>query len=89
MMEIDVASVSTKGQVVIPSRIRKQLGIQTGSQLMVMTDGDSVLMRAIVPPKGESFKQLIRESRELAADAGLTPADVDRAIQEARRARRS
>ena len=87
-MQIEVASVSTKGQVVIPGAIRKLLGISTGSKLVVMTDGENILMKPIQPPRMESFEKLLEESRKAAADAGLTPEDVDEAIREVRRARR-
>ena len=87
-MQIEVASVSTKGQVVIPGPIRKLLGITSGSKLVVMTDGENVLMKPIQPPRMETFRELLEESRKAAADAGLTPEDLEQAIQEVRRARR-
>jgi len=87
-MQVEVASVSTKGQVVIPGPIRKSLGITSGSKLVVMTDGENVLMKPIRPPQMESFEGLLEESRKAAAEAGLTPKDVQDAIREVRRARR-
>lgn len=88
-MQVEVASVSTKGQVVIPRAIRKSLGITSGSKLVVMTDGENVLMKPIGPTRKESFEELLRESSRLADEAGLTPADVDEVIKEVRRARRA
>ena len=88
-MQIEVASVSTKGQVVIPGAIRRSLGITGGSKLVVMTDGENVLMKLIQPPQRESFEELLKESSRLADEAGLTPADVEEVITEVRRARRA
>lgn len=87
-MQVEVASVSTKGQVVIPGTIRKRLGIEAGSKLVVMTDGENVLMKPVQPPRLTDFQELLAESRKAAADAGLTPGDVAEAIREVRRARR-
>jgi len=87
-MQVEVASVSTKGQVVIPGRIRRSLGIAAGSKLVVMTDGETVLMRPIQPPRVADSAPLLAESRKAAADAGLTPADVAEEVREVRRARR-
>jgi len=87
-MQVEVASVSTKGQVVIPGAIRKSLGITSGSKLVVMTDGENVLMKPIQPPQLEAFRELLEESRKATEDAGLTPGDVDEAIREVRCARR-
>ncbi len=82
-------SVSTKGQVVIPGEIRKRLGIEAGSKLVVMTDGENVLMKPVQPPQLTDFQQLLSESRQAAANAGLPPEDVDQTIREVRHARRS
>lgn len=87
-MQIEMASVSTKGQVVIPGAIRRRLGIAAGSKLVVMTDGENVLMKPVQPPRLADFEELLAESRKAAADAGLTPEDVSEAIKEVRRARR-
>lgn len=87
-MQVELASVSTKGQVVIPGSIRKKLGISSGSKLMVLTDGENVLMKPIVPPRLEAFRELAEESRKAAKSAGLTPDDVSAAIAEVRNARR-
>lgn len=86
-MQVEVASMSSKGQVVIPGCIRKQLGIEAGTKLMVMTDGENVLMKPVVPPPLETFRQLAEESRQAAEQAGLTRADVTEAIAEVRHAR--
>ena len=39
MNTVEITSSSTKGQVVIPSKIRKQLGIKAGTKLIAITDG--------------------------------------------------
>lgn len=85
MQVLEVTSVSSKGQVVIPSEIRRQLGISSGTKLMVLTDGDSLLLKPIKAPKLSSFKDLIKRSRELAQEANLKPSDVEIAISEVRR----
>ena len=87
-MQLEIASVSTKGQVVIPGRIRKRLGLGAGSKLMVATDGKNVLMKPILPPQLDTFRGLAEKTRKAAREAGLTPADVAQAVTEARHARR-
>jgi AbrB family looped-hinge helix DNA binding protein len=41
------ATLSTKGQVVLPQAIRNQLGLTPGSELEVTTDGDTVILRRV------------------------------------------
>lgn len=64
MRTLEVTSASSKGQVVIPTRIRKELGIVAGTKLIVMSDGDNLLMKPIQNPKMEAFKKLAAESRK-------------------------
>jgi len=88
MTQFEIASVSSKGQVVIPGTIRKRLGIEAGSKLIVMTDGENVLMKCLKAPCLDTFQDLLEESRQAAAAAELAPAEVDQALAEVRRARR-
>ncbi len=87
-MQLEIARVSTKGQVVIPGRIRRRLGLGAGSKLMVATDGRNVLMKPILPPRLDAFRELAEKTRKAARRAGLKPSDVTQAVAEARDARR-
>jgi AbrB family looped-hinge helix DNA binding protein len=43
------AVVTTKGQVVIPARIRKRLNIKKGTRLYIEEKGDEVVLRPVTP----------------------------------------
>ena len=85
MKQIEVTSLSSKGQVVIPRDIRKELGISTGDKLIVLTDGDNLLLKRIPTPKTETFKKLIKASRKIIKENGLKLSDVNKAIKQVRR----
>jgi len=89
MQTIAMTSVSSRGQVVIPDKIRKRLGIVAGAKLAVITDGQNVLMKPIQPPSVSDFAALLGVTRRAARKAGLKPQDVETAIGEVRRARRA
>ena len=84
MEQIDVTSVSSKGQVVIPNIIRKKLGISSGSKLIVLSDGDHVLLKPIKAPKLKAFNKLIKESRQIAKESGVKKSDIPKLIKKAR-----
>ena len=88
MSAIEVTSLSTKGQVVIPRSVRADLGIKSGDKLLVMSDGHNVLLRRLEAPKLDTFQQLIAESRAYARRVGLKKSDVATSIRRARRAGR-
>ncbi len=84
MTTLATTKMSSKGQVVIPEDIRKRLGLTTGSQFIVLGVGDVVIMKTITSPSMRDFDNLIRKARGNAKTAGLTQADITRAVNEVR-----
>jgi AbrB family looped-hinge helix DNA binding protein len=84
MDTIATTRMSSKGQVVIPEAIRKQLNLKEGAQFVVMGEGDVVILKAISAPSLEPFDALIQQARQQAEAAGLKRADVARAVAKAR-----
>lgn len=77
--------MSSKGQIVIPEAIRKQLNLQPGAQFVVVGEDDVVILKAITSPGMDSFDKLIRKARQQANSAGLKRSDITKAISKARR----
>lgn len=68
----EVTKVTSKGQVVIPQEIRKDLGIEEGSQMVVSRLGELVLMKKIaVPDPKKEFKDLTRLGARFARKKGI------------------
>jgi AbrB family looped-hinge helix DNA binding protein len=76
--------MSSKGQVVIPADIRKQLRLKAGSQFVVLGKDDVVILRAISPPAMGEFDSLIAAARKGARQAGMKRSDVAGAIARVR-----
>jgi len=87
MGQAATTKLSSRGQVVIPEEIRSRLGLEAGVKFIVVGEGDVVVLKALKPPRLRDFKALLAKARKSAEDAGLTPADVDRAIREVREKR--
>ena len=43
-MTIDIVNVSSRGQIVIPEKIRKNMGIKEGSKLVAMERNDELVL---------------------------------------------
>jgi len=84
MVKPATTKLSSKGQVVIPEEIRRRLGLEPGAQFVVVGEGDVVVLKAIKAPRLSDFKRLLDRAQESAKAAGLTEADVKRAIREVR-----
>ncbi len=72
--------MSSKGQVVIPEEIRKRLGLETGTQFVVIGDKDVVILKALTPPRMDDFDDLIGKARRQASQAELERSDIDNAV---------
>lgn len=87
MVKPSTTKLSTRGQVVIPEEIRNRLGLEPGAQFVVIGEGDVVVLKALKPPKLEELKSLLDKVQKAAEAAGVTPADVEKAIREVRAAK--
>jgi AbrB family looped-hinge helix DNA binding protein len=84
METLATTRMSSKGQVVIPESIRKQLNLQEGAQFVVVGSADVVILKVVVPPDMGEFDVLIQQARKQAKKAGLTQKDIELAIVKAR-----
>jgi len=87
MASLATTRLSSKGQVVIPEEIRQRLGLQEGTQFVVIGEGDVVILKSIAPPSMKDFDDLVRRARSAARKAGMKPTDVRRAVSRARASR--
>ena len=83
MENLATTRMSSKGQVVIPEAIRKQLNLKEGSQFIVVGEGDVVILKAITAPTLESFDALIQKARQQAEESGLKRGDISAAVAKA------
>lgn len=84
MTELATTRMSSKGQVVIPEEIRKRLGLEAGSQFVVVAGKDAVILKTISPPSMDEFDTLLRKARRQARKAGIKRSDIKEAIAEVR-----
>ncbi len=86
-MEVEITRISEKGQVVIPSSLRKEMGISKSDQFFVFGEGDTVILKKIEKPAiQQSFAEITRPLKKAAKKAGLTRKDLERAIKAVRNA---
>ena len=84
MVNVSTTKMSSKGQVVIPENIRKQLNLKEGAQFVVLGEKDVVILKNITPPSMDEFDDLIVKARKSAKKAGLKQSDVEDAILKVR-----
>lgn len=85
MANVSTTKMSSKGQVVIPENIRKQLNLKAGAQFVVVGEKDVVILKNIAPPSLDEFDDLITEVRKKGKEAGIKKSDIGDAIAAVRR----
>lgn len=85
---MDVLKVSSKGQISIPAKARKEMNIKYGDRLAYIVFGDTLVIKPIKMPSEEEFRNSLDEAQAWAFSVGLTEADIDDAIKEVRKGKR-
>jgi AbrB family looped-hinge helix DNA binding protein len=80
---MDVAYVSRKGQLVIPVRIRRKLGIKPGSKVCFVECGDDILFQPITKEYLHSMAGTLKSDTPV-TDELLAERKNDRAREEGR-----
>ena len=83
----DVTAMSSKGQIVLPKPIRDALALLPGAKLMVLSDGENILLKPIVKPDLAEFRAMMDHAASWAREVGMAEGDILEAVQAARRAR--
>ncbi|GAB6878810.1 hypothetical protein JCM17823_10840 [Halorubrum gandharaense] len=77
----ELTTVTSKGQITIPSRLREQFGLEKGTKLMVVPTDYGLVLKKIDLPSVEEFQQRVEER---AGATDLTTDDIDQLVHDAR-----
>ena len=88
MENIDFTRLSSKGQIVVPRRIRERLRLADGEIFLIFGTDDTLVLKRVQKPSVTEFNALLAKSRKLAKEKGLTKKDLERAIADVRNANR-
>ncbi len=85
MSEIDVVTMSSRGQISIPSDIRKDLELEKGTKLIIASKDDNIILKKIDPEAiNKSLDEILKPMHEKAKKEGLKEEDTEQIIQEHR-----
>ncbi|MFA6845315.1 MAG: AbrB/MazE/SpoVT family DNA-binding domain-containing protein [Sphaerochaetaceae bacterium] len=87
-MDMQVLSVSSKGQVVLPMEMRKKLSIGNGTRLAAYSSGDVIMLKVVKLPTIEDFNAALDKAQEWAASVGLKEEEVNKIIKDVRQRKR-
>ncbi len=80
--------MSSRGQIVIPQEVRKQMKLKKGEAFAVTGSGDTLLLKRVQMPSKEEmvkkFQEFVERGHKRAKKLGLKEIDVDKLIHRAR-----
>lgn len=77
----EVTTVTSKGQITIPSRLREQFGLDKGTKLMVVPTDYGLVLKKLELPSVEEFQQRVEERAE---STDISMDEVAQLVHEAR-----
>lgn len=83
-----ITAMSTKGQIVLPKKIRTALKLAAGTQFVVFSDKDNILLKPIKEPSLAEFEAVLGKFQSWAKEVGVTEANLDEAIKDVRKNKR-
>ena len=84
MENIEITSVSSRGQVVIPQSLRDKLKIHEGEKFVIVGEDNTIVLKKLEMPSFSGIDKLLKKTREFAKQKGLNETDVKEAIRETR-----
>ena len=84
MSEITITKLSSKGQIVIPKKLRKLLGLKTGEVFALFGENDTIILKKLSIPSTKEFDDLLKWGSEYAKKNNISKKDVLKAIKETR-----
>ncbi|MBS3071591.1 AbrB/MazE/SpoVT family DNA-binding domain-containing protein [Candidatus Pacearchaeota archaeon] len=85
MENIEITSISSRGQVVIPQSLRDKLNIHEGEKFVVIGEDNTIVLKKLEMPSFKGFDKLLAKTREFAKKSKLKEADVEQAVKNTRK----
>ncbi len=85
MEKLEVTSMSSRGQVVIPQDIREKLHLQNGEKFIVIGEEDTIVLKKMQIPSFKGFEKLLKKTREFAKQREIKEDDITEAVKEVRK----
>lgn len=87
-MDMQILTVSSKGQISLPVSIRKSLSINTGDKLVAYASEDAIMLKILKLPTVQEFEESLDEAQRWAASVGYEESDVNDIIKSVRKGSR-
>jgi AbrB family looped-hinge helix DNA binding protein len=85
MENVEITSVSSRGQIVIPQSLRNRMKIHEGEKFVVIGEDNTIVLKKLEVPSFSGIDKLLKKTREFAKNKGLKESDVKEAVKNSRK----
>jgi len=85
MENIEITSVSSRGQIVIPQGLRNKMKINEGEKFVVIGEDNTIVLKKLEMPSFSGIDKLLKKTRDFVKKKEIRASDVDEAIKQTRR----
>ena len=82
---MEITSISSRGQVVIPQSLREKMKIHEGEKFVVLGEDSTIILKKIEMPSFKGFDKLIEKTRKFVKEKNIKEGDIEEAIKQARK----
>ncbi len=83
--KIEMATISSRGQICIPNDIREDMGLKEGSKVLFMLNDETLIMKKV---NTQTFEEITRPLKEAMKKNGMKESDVTDMIHRFRKEKR-
>jgi AbrB family looped-hinge helix DNA binding protein len=85
-MALDFTRLSEKGQVVIPSELRRKMKLKEGTRFVILGQQDTIVLRRIeISSEKRALRKTLQRFRGAAQKSGFTGREIERLIKDSRK----
>jgi AbrB family looped-hinge helix DNA binding protein len=85
-MALELTRLSQRGQVVIPTQVRRKMGLKEGTRFLVIGLEDIVVLRRLqLSEEKLKLKKLLAEARSSAKTHGFSEKEIERLVHVVRK----
>ena len=84
-MQVELTTISEKGQLVIPSSVRQQMKIKKADKFLVFGEGNVLILKKVEPMElKKRLTELTKPLQDIVEKSGFTRLDLKKVIQNVR-----
>ena len=84
MDQIEITSLSSRGQIVIPQGLRDKLNLHEGEKFVVIGEADTIILKKFEVPSFKGFENLLKKTRKFAREKPIKLEDIESTIKRVR-----